>query len=88
MPTTRIMDDALRNQLLSALPGDEFKKIRPALELVKFEAGEVLWEAESKRHHIYFPTTAVICLLYDSAEGVSIEVGITGVRGSSVFRLS
>lgn len=81
MPPTDMMDDALRNQLLAALPDDEFEKIRPSLELVELETGQVLWEAETKRKHIYFPTTAIICLLYDSETGVSIEVGITGRQG-------
>lgn len=75
------MDDALRNQLLSALPSDEFVKIRSSLEQVELEAGEVLWEAETKTKHIYFPTTALILLLYESDSGVSIEVGVTGRHG-------
>lgn len=81
MPSSKSTDDALRNQLLAALPESEFAKIRPSLELVELESGHVLWEAETKRKHIYFPTTAVICLLYDSESGVSIEVGITGRQG-------
>ncbi len=81
MEKTKADDDALQNQLLAALPEGEFLKIRPALEIVKLEAGDVLWQAEENRRHIFFPTTAVICLLYDSSEGVSIEVGITGSQG-------
>lgn len=80
MPT-KPQDDALRNQLLAALPDSEFQKIRPGLEYVEFENGDVLWEAETKRKHIYFPTTTLICLLYDSDSGVSVEVGITGRQG-------
>lgn len=75
------MDDALRNQLLSALPNGEFIKIRSELEAVELEAGEVLWEAEAKGKHIYFPTTALILLLYESGSGASIEVGVTGRQG-------
>ena len=81
MPETNIQDAALHNRLLAALPKDEFDKIRPSLELVSLEPGEILWEAEAQRQHIYFPTTALICLLYDSSEGVSIEVGMTGRQG-------
>lgn len=81
MPPSNMMDDARRNQLLAALPDGEFHKIRPSLELVELETGQVLWEAESKRKHIYFPTSAMICLLYDSETGVSLEVGITGRLG-------
>jgi CRP-like cAMP-binding protein len=81
MPKTKPQEAALKNRLLDALPAGEFKKIRPSLELVDLAAGDVLWEAEEKRQHIYFPTTALICLLYDSDEGVSVEAGIAGCHG-------
>ncbi|MEQ1922882.1 MAG: Crp/Fnr family transcriptional regulator [Pyrinomonadaceae bacterium] len=74
-------DEALQNKLLAALPEAEFKKIRPLLKEVDLELDEVLWEMDEKRRFVYFPTTAMICLLYDSDEGVSIEVGMTGRQG-------
>lgn len=74
-------DEALKNKLLAALPEVEFKKIRPLLEEVDLELDEVLWEMDEKRRFVYFPTTAMICLLYDADEGVSIEVGMTGRQG-------
>ena len=81
MGTTKTKQDALQNLLLSALPEGEFDNIFPALDLVELEVGDVLWEAEETRHHVYFPTTALVCLLYESEEGVSVEVGITGRQG-------
>lgn len=75
------MDDALCNQLLAALPTYEFLKIRSGLELVEPAAGDVLYEAESKNRHIYFPTSSLILLLYESESGVSIEVGMIGRQG-------
>ncbi len=59
----------------------EFKKILPALEHVELETGQVLWEAEDLRTHVYFPTTAMIALLYDSHDGVSVQIAITGRLG-------
>jgi CRP-like cAMP-binding protein len=73
--------DALRNNLLAALPKDEFEHIHPKLEPVDLEMNEILWEMEEKREYVYFPTTAMICLLYESEEGVSVEVGMTGSQG-------
>lgn len=78
MPPSILIDDALRNKLLAALPESEFREIRPDLEPVELAVGDILWEAESRRRHIYFPTTAVICLLYESDSGASAEVGIAG----------
>ncbi len=74
-------DEALENKLLAALPEAEFKKIRPLLKEVDLELDDVLWEMDEERKFVYFPTTAMICLLYDSDEGVSIEVGMTGRQG-------
>lgn len=74
-------DDALLNQLLAALPASEYEKIRPALERVTLERGQVLWEAEELNQHIYFPTTAMICMLYETESGQSIEVGMIGRQG-------
>ena len=74
-------EKTLENSLLAALPEAEFKKIQPLLKEVDLEQDEVLWEMDEKRKFVYFPTTAMICLLYDSDEGVSIEVGMTGRQG-------
>ena len=81
MPNTKKVEEAIQNQLLAALPDREFDKIRPSLELVDLELNEVLWEMEEKREYVYFPTTAMICLLYETDEGVSIEVGMAGRQG-------
>jgi len=81
MPKTKIIEDPIQNQLLAALPKSEFEKIRPFLEPVILKRGEVLWEADEKNRYIYFPNTAVICLLYETEDGRSIEVGIIGRQG-------
>jgi len=69
------------NMLLAALPEKERKRLEPLLKLVDLDDGEVLWEMDEKRRFVYFPTTAMVCLLYDSDDGVSIEVGMTGRQG-------
>ncbi|MBP7376308.1 MAG: Crp/Fnr family transcriptional regulator [Pyrinomonadaceae bacterium] len=73
--------EPIENVLLAALPDTEFKRIFPSLELIDLELDEALWEMEEKRKYIYFPTSAMICLLYETEEGVSIEVGMTGRKG-------
>lgn len=81
MPKTETIEDARQNQLLAALPANEFEHIRPALEHVTLTSGEVLWEAEEQNEYIYFPTTAMISLLYETESGQSIEVGVIGRQG-------
>jgi CRP-like cAMP-binding protein len=81
MPKTEPIEDARHNQLLAALPQSEFEHIRRTLEPVFLVSGEVLWEAEEQNQYIYFPTTAMICLLYETESGQSIEVGVIGRQG-------
>lgn len=81
MPEQQTIDGARQNQLLSALPDGEYQHIRPYLERVRLAPGQVLWEAEEQNRYIYFPTTAMICLLYETESGQSIEVGVIGRQG-------
>jgi len=82
MATKKIIERSeIKNKLLEALPQAEFDKIAPSLECVDLEKGEVLWEMEEKRRSLYFPTNAMICLLYETEDGASIQVGMTGRRG-------
>jgi CRP-like cAMP-binding protein len=81
MPPINTIEDARQNHLLAALPDGEFERLCPLLEPIELEAGEILWEAEADSRYIYFPTTALICLLYDSDTGASVEVGIIGRQG-------
>lgn len=81
MPIRALPADLLQNELLAVLPKNEIVKILPALERVRLEVGEVLWEAGDRRQYVYFPTTAIICLLYETEDGSSTEVGIIGRQG-------
>ncbi|HEX3100932.1 MAG TPA: Crp/Fnr family transcriptional regulator, partial [Pyrinomonadaceae bacterium] len=81
MPNAKKAHPNIQNQLLAALPKSEFDKIEPSLELIDLGMDEVLWEMDEKRKHIYFPTTAMICLFYEAEDGTSIEVGMTGRQG-------
>ena len=75
---------ALKNHLLAALPAAEFVRIEPRLEGVSLKLGEVLYESGDRMTHIYFPTTAIISLLYIMQNG-----GTAGLAsGKTVRRLS
>jgi CRP-like cAMP-binding protein len=76
-----VIDNASRNKLLGFLPDTEFKEIWPFLEKVSLELNEVLWEMNEKREYVYFPTTGMICLLYDTVDGASIEIATVGKEG-------
>ncbi|MDZ7863777.1 MAG: Crp/Fnr family transcriptional regulator [Acidovorax sp.] len=79
---------ALRNQLLAALPKAEWLRWLPDLEPVKLPLGEVLYESGGKTPYVYFPTNAIVSLLYVLEDGASAEiavVGFEGVVGISIF---
>lgn len=81
MPATEHTSDALMNHLLAALPADEFARLKPDLQPVSLSLGEVLYESGDKMTHIYFPTTAIISLLYIMENGATAEIGIAGNNG-------
>jgi CRP-like cAMP-binding protein len=70
-----------QNHLLAALPADEFKRLAPHLELVAMPLGEVLYESGGQLHHVYFPTTSIVSLLYVLQNGASAEIAVVGNEG-------
>src|SRR5215212_2142645 len=81
MPVTKPTNNAMMNHLLAALPAAEFVRLQPDLEPVSLSLGEVLYESGDKMTHIYFPTTAIISLLYIMENGATAEIGIAGNDG-------
>jgi CRP-like cAMP-binding protein len=81
-------DEARTNYLLSALHDDDLERIISKLSPVSFELGDVLYESGEKMDHAYFPTTAIISLLYIMENGGTAEIGVIGndgVVGVSLF---
>jgi CRP-like cAMP-binding protein len=77
-----------QNHLLAALPAAEFERLAPHLELVPMLLGETLYEPGGQLQHVYFPTTAIVSLLYVMESGSSAEiagVGNEGILGISLF---
>jgi CRP-like cAMP-binding protein len=70
-----------QNHLLSALPGDDYKRIAAHLELVPLPLGDILYEPGIKLRYVYFPTTAIVSLLYVMEDGASAEIAIVGNEG-------
>lgn len=70
-----------QNHLLAALSVDECAHLFPHLELVPMPLGEVLYESGVKMGHVYFPTTAIVSLLYVMEDGASAEIAVVGNEG-------
>jgi CRP-like cAMP-binding protein len=73
--------DPRQNHLLAALPAHEYARIRPNLELVPMPLGRVLYEPGAQMRHVYFPTTAIVSLLYVMENGASAEIAVVGNEG-------
>jgi CRP-like cAMP-binding protein len=81
MPINAATHDPTKNSLLAALPREEYELILPHLGHVSFKLGEVVYESGRQMEHIYFPTTAIISLLYLMENGSSAEMGMAGKEG-------
>lgn len=73
--------DPRQNHLLGTLSDEDFERIRPNLRLVPLRLGEVLYESGSRQRQVYFPSTAIVSLLYLMADGASTEIAVVGNEG-------
>lgn len=69
------------NLLLAALPTAEWARWLPHLEPVDMPLGKVIYESDNKLSHVYFPTTAIVSLLYLMEDGASAEIAVVGHEG-------
>lgn len=77
-----------QNELLAALPREVLETLFEHLELVSLPFGKELFEYGGKMDYVYFPTTAIISLLYVMEDGATTEIAVVGhegVAGVSLF---
>ena len=73
--------NARQNQLLAALPDIEWAHWCPMLEPVNLPLGKVLYECGTTLTHVYFPTTAIVSLLYVMEDGATADIAVVGHEG-------
>ncbi|HEY2978930.1 MAG TPA: Crp/Fnr family transcriptional regulator [Burkholderiaceae bacterium] len=73
--------DPKKNHLLGALPSVDLQRWLPLLEVVEMPLGHVLYESGRTLSHVYFPTTAIVSLLYVMENGASAEIAVVGHEG-------
>jgi CRP-like cAMP-binding protein len=85
------LNHLLANNLLGALPAEEFARLFPHLEPVSLAAGEVLYKLDEEMRYAYFPETAVVSHLHILSEGGMTEADMVGREGmaglSAVFNV-
>jgi len=69
------------NRLLASLPRATYDKLLPLLEPAPLPLGMALYESGGAQGYVYFPTTAIVSLLYVLENGASAEIAITGNEG-------
>jgi len=55
--------------------------LSPHLELVTLALGTALHESGDRLDHVFFPTTAIVSLLYAMENGASAEIAVVGNEG-------
>lgn len=73
--------EARDNWLLAALAPAEWERWLPHLEPVDLALGKVLIAPGGNTTHVYFPTTAIVSLLYVMENGASAEIAVVGNEG-------
>ena len=69
------------NRLLASLPADSYEALLPFLEPLAMPLGLSVYESGGAQGYVYFPTTAIVSLLYVLADGHSAEIAVTGKEG-------
>ncbi len=71
----------MQNHLLAALPHAERQRWLPHLESIDMPLGQALYESGGTLSHVYFPTSAIVSLLYVMESGASAEIAVVGNEG-------
>ncbi len=80
-PPSEPVSDVQMNRLLAALPRDDLGRWLPQLGRVRLSQGQVLFEPGKPPSHAYFPTSALVALLYVMEDGATSEIAVVGNEG-------
>ena len=83
-----ISDSEPVNQLLTALPKQEYQNLVPHLKEVQLSLGQVLYEPGEVIKYVYFPNRGMVSIVSLLESGSTTEVGMVGkdgIVGYSVF---
>jgi CRP-like cAMP-binding protein len=75
------LSDWPSNRLLLALPARNLKQLMPELEQIRCQRAQVLMDADSSLHHVFFPDSGVVSVVAVYADGSVIEMATIGREG-------
>lgn len=67
--------------MLASLSPEVRERVFPYLEFFPMELGKALYESGDRLSHVYFPTDAIVSLLYVMETGASAEISVVGHEG-------
>jgi CRP-like cAMP-binding protein len=70
-----------QNALLAALPREGYAQLLPGLEPVVFALGDIVYEPGGHLNYVYFPTSAIVSMVYTLENGATVEMGLVGKEG-------
>jgi CRP-like cAMP-binding protein len=70
-----------QNWLFRSIPRDAWQRLLPHIEEFDMPLGLVLCASGAKSSHLYFPTNAIVSLLYNLENGSSAEIAVIGNEG-------
>jgi CRP-like cAMP-binding protein len=70
-----------QNRLLAALPRRDFERLKPQLQWVELEHGQVLADHNERIRHVWFPVSSVVSQLSTVEDGSSVETASIGREG-------
>ena len=73
---------AQQNELLKALSRADLERLFAHLELVPLPVGKHLFDFGAKIDHSYFPTNAIVSLMYVMEDGATTEIAVIGREGA------
>ena len=73
--------DPRDNCLFAALPQEDAARLLPHLEPRTWALGDVLYDPDRAPAFLYFPTTAMVSLVYTLTNGLTGEIGVVGREG-------
>ncbi len=78
---TDVSGKPIRNVLLSSIPDEEYRLLRPLLEPVNLPRYLILNNAGEEIAFVYFPNQGMVSLVVVTRDGESVEVGVVGREG-------
>lgn len=70
-----------QNQLLAALPINDYQRLIPDLELVTLSNQQLIYDVGESIRYVYFPNQALVSFVSLMEDGSTTEVGIVGKDG-------